>query len=85
MDICPGKDGRIRTVTVQTKKGMLNRAVQKLHLLEEYNDEVLDGRCAPLQTAKVQEIQVSRKCQRDETSPQVSLILSLASRNKMGN
>ena len=84
MDVFPGKGGRICTVTDQTKKRMLNRPVQKLHLLEEYNDEVLDGRCAPLQTAKVQEMQETRKYQRDETSPQLSLILSLASRNKMG-
>ena len=34
----PGKDGRIRTVRVQTKKGMINRPVQKLHLLEEYRE-----------------------------------------------
>jgi len=31
----PRKDGRIRTVRVQTKKGMINRPVQKLHLLEK--------------------------------------------------
>ena len=84
VDVFPGKGGRICTVMVQTKKRMLNRPVQKLHLLEEYNEEVLDGRCAPLQTAKVQEMQETRKYQRDETSPQLSLILSLASRNKMG-
>ena len=27
VDICPGKDGQIRTVRVRTKKGMLNRPV----------------------------------------------------------
>ena len=32
----PGKDGRIRTVRLQTKKGIINRPVQKLHLLEEH-------------------------------------------------
>ena len=53
VDTFPGKDGRIRTVRVQTEKGTLNRPVQTLHLLEEYRDEILDGRCAPLQTAKV--------------------------------
>ena len=74
VDTFPGKDGQIRTVRVQTKKGILNRPVQKLHLLEEYNDEVLDGRCAPLQTAKVQEMQETRECQRDEMSPQVPKI-----------
>ena len=31
----PGKDGRILTVRVQTKKGMINRLVQKLHWLEQ--------------------------------------------------
>jgi len=46
VDTFPGKDGRIRTVRIQTKKGMINRPVQKLHLLEEYNDKILDGRCA---------------------------------------
>ena len=70
VDTFPGKDGQIHTVRVQTKKGMLNRPVQKLHLLEEYNYEVLHGRCAPLQAAKVQEMQKTRKCQRAETSPQ---------------
>ena len=74
LDTLPGKDGRIRTVRVQTKKGMLNRPVRKLHLLEEYNDEVFDGRCAPLQTAKVQEMQETRKCQRGKTSLQVPKI-----------
>jgi len=71
VDTFPGKDGRIRTVRVQTKKGMINRPVQKLHLLEEYNDEILDGRCAPLHTAKVQEMEDPRKCQRRESPPQV--------------
>ena len=47
VDTFPGKDGRIRTVRVQTKKGMINRPVQKLHLLEEYNNKILDGKCAP--------------------------------------
>lgn len=45
--------------------------MQKQHLLEEYNDEVLDGRCASLQTVKVQEMQETRKCKRGETSEQV--------------
>ena len=74
VDTFPGKDGRIRTARVQTKKGMLKRPVQKLHLIEEYNDEVLDGRCAPLQTDKVQEMQETGKCKRGETSPQVPMI-----------
>ena len=53
VDTFPGKGGRIHTVRVQTKKGMLNRPVQKLHLLEKYNDKILDKRCAPLKTAKL--------------------------------
>ena len=57
----PGKDGRIRTVRVQTKKGMLYRPVQKLHLLEEYHGEILDGRCAPLQTARFKRCRKPRK------------------------
>ena len=44
VDIFPGKDGGICTVMVRTKKGMINRPVQKLHLLEEYNHKILDRR-----------------------------------------
>jgi len=55
VDTFPGRDGRIRTVRVQTKKRTINRPVQKLHLLEEHNDEILDGRCAPLHTARVRD------------------------------
>jgi len=71
VDTFPGKDGRIHTVRVQTKKGMINRPVQKLHLLEEYNDKILDGRCAPSHTAHVQEMEEPRKCRRGETSSQL--------------
>ena len=46
VDTFPGKDGRICTVRIQTKKGMINRPVQKLHLLEECKDKILNGRCA---------------------------------------
>ena len=46
MDTFPGKDGRNRTVRIQTKKGMINRPVQKLRLLEECKDKILNGRCA---------------------------------------
>ena len=46
----------------------------KDELLEEYNDDVLDERCAPLRTAKVQEMQETRECQRDEMSPQMPKI-----------
>ena len=42
VDTFPGKDGKINTVRVQTE--MINRTVQKLHLLEEYNDKIPDGR-----------------------------------------
>ena len=35
VDTFPGKDRRIRTVRVQTKRGMINSPVQKLHLLEQ--------------------------------------------------
>jgi len=40
----PGKDGRTRTVKVLTKKGMINRPVQKLHLLETHRDSVFSER-----------------------------------------
>ena len=46
---------------VRTKKGMINRPVQKLHLLEEYNHKILDRRWAPSQTANVQEMEEPRK------------------------
>ena len=36
----PGKDGIIRTVSVRTTKGMINRPVQRLHLLEEYRESL---------------------------------------------
>ena len=71
MDTFPGKDGKIHTVRVQTKKEMINRTVQQLHLLEEYNDKIPHGRCAPLHTANVQEMEKLRKCQRGETPPQM--------------
>ena len=38
METFPGIDGRIRTVRLQIKKGSTNRAMQKLHLLEEHRD-----------------------------------------------
>ena len=71
VDTFPGKDGRIRTVRVQTKKGMINRLVQKLHLLEEYNDKILDGRCASSHIAHVQEMEEPRKCRRGKTPSQL--------------
>ena len=71
VDTFPGKDGKIHTVRVQTKKEMINRTVQKLHLLEEYNDKIPHGRCAPLHTANVQEMEKLRKCQRGETPQQM--------------
>ena len=36
----PGKDDRVRTVKLETKKGIINRPVQKLHLLEEHKQRV---------------------------------------------
>ena len=71
MDTFPGKDGRIRTVRVQTKKGMINRPVQKLHLLEEKKDKILNGRCAPPLTANVQKMEEPRKCRSGETPSQL--------------
>ena len=46
----PGKDGRIRTVKVLTKKGMINRPVQRLHLVEAHRDSVLDERNSSVST-----------------------------------
>ena len=71
VDTFHGKDGRIRTERVKTKTGMINRPVHKLHLLEEYNDKILDGRCALLHTANVQEMEEPRKYLRSETPPQL--------------
>ena len=71
VDPFPGKDGRICTVRVHTKKGMINRLVQKLHLLEEYNDKILNRRCAPSHTAHVQEMEEPWECQRGETPLQL--------------
>ena len=34
VDVHPGKDGLVRTVTLKTKAGQLKRPVQRLHLLE---------------------------------------------------
>ena len=36
----PGKDGLIRTASIRTKKGVLYRPIQKLHLLEEYRESL---------------------------------------------
>ena len=71
MDTFTGKDGRIRTVRVQTKKGMINRPVQKLHLLEECKDKILNERCVPLHTAYVQKMEEPRKCRSGETPSQL--------------
>ena len=71
VDTFPGKDRKIHTVRVQTKKEMINRTVQKLHLLEECNDKIPHGRCAPLHTGNVQDMEKLRKCQRGETPPQM--------------
>ena len=71
MDTFPGKDGRICTVRFQTKKGMINRSVPKLHLLEEYKGKILNGKCAPLRTANVQKMEEPRKCRSGKTPSQL--------------
>ena len=60
METFPGKDGRIRTVRLQTKKGSINRPVQKLHLLEEHRD-----------TNEVQRNEQFEKVQNDKQFPEV--------------
>ena len=85
MDTFPGKDGRIRTVRVETKKGMMNRPVQKLHLLEEYQDKILNGRCAPSCMANVQKMEEPRKRRTGKTLsqlPEVNDCPSLAGEDK---
>ena len=71
VDTFPGKDRRIRTVRVQTKRGTINSPVQKLHLLEEYKDKILNGRCAPSRTAYVQKLEEPLKCQNGKTPSQL--------------
>ena len=81
VDTFPGKDRRIRTVRVQTKRGTINSPVQKLHLLEEYKDKILNGRCAPSRTAYVQKLEEPLKCQSGKTLsqlPEVNNYSSLA-------
>ena len=41
IDCVPGKDGLIRTYKLQTKSGVLTRPVQRLHLLEPSECDVL--------------------------------------------
>ncbi|XP_028408802.1 uncharacterized protein LOC114531378 [Dendronephthya gigantea] len=36
----PGRDGIIRTATIRTRTGKINRPIQKLHLLEEYRESI---------------------------------------------
>ena len=43
METYPGKDDRVRTVKLQTKKGIINRPLQKLHLLEEHKKKDVIG------------------------------------------
>ena len=47
----PGKDGRIRTVNVLKKKGMINRMVQKLQLLEKHKEQATNERFCETETA----------------------------------
>lgn len=42
VEIFPGKDGVLRSVNVKTSRGVLNRAVQKLHALEVSSHEYTD-------------------------------------------
>ena len=37
-----GADGLIRTATLKTQKGTLNRSVQKLHLLKRHKEHIHD-------------------------------------------
>ncbi|KAL9965607.1 hypothetical protein ACROYT_G029432 [Oculina patagonica] len=46
----PGKDGKVRTVKVLTEKGMINRPVQRLHLLEAHRDSVFSERNSSVTT-----------------------------------
>ena len=68
VDTFPGKDGRIRTVRVQTKKGMLNRPVQKSTAMKFLTEDVPHckqlrfKRCRKPRNAK--EAKRPRKCQR---------------------
>ena len=43
LDLFPGKDGRVRTVKVQTSKGVCVRPIQRLHLLELDSHENLSN------------------------------------------
>ena len=47
-EVYPGRDGLIRTVSVCTKKGVVNRPIQKLHLLEEHRDVLINPITAPM-------------------------------------
>ena len=58
----PGKDDRVRTVKLQTKKGIINRPVQKLHLLEEHEQRV---------TSEVQRSENHHEVQTDNQFPEV--------------
>ena len=58
----PGKDDRIRTVKLQTKKGTMNRPVQNLHLLEEHKQRV---------TGEVQRSENRHEVRADNQFPEV--------------
>ena len=51
METFPGRDGRIRTVKIATKKGIINRPVQRLHLLEDHKDSIQNERKSPADSA----------------------------------
>ena len=43
-EVHEGANGFIRTVTLKTQKGTLNRSIQKLHLLEGHKEHINDER-----------------------------------------
>ena len=63
----PGKDDMIRTVKLQTKKGIINRPVQKLHLLEDHKQRV---------TSKVQSSENRHDVRAENQFPEVRRVLN---------
>ena len=70
----PGKDRRICTVRLKTKKGMINRPVQKLHLLEEHKEQVFSDRFLPLDATEVQRDEKPLEVQRNEDPQEVQRV-----------
>jgi len=50
----PVKDKRIHAVMLKTKEGMINRPLQKLHLLKEHKGQILSDRFLLLDATEVQ-------------------------------